>query len=178
MKANMTPAANLVISAYEGGFVNDPKDPGGATKYGITQAALAQHRGHAVTVQDVRDLTLGEAAEIYGAVYWPSIKGDDLPGGVDLFAFDVAVNSGRQRAVLFLQRAVHTSADGQLGPVTLAAVKEAEPVALIDRLRIIRAAFYRSLGTFVHFGNGWLARDEAVAKVATTWAKRPILTVA
>lgn len=82
--------------AHEGGYVDHPKDPGGATNMGITQAALSDWRDRPVSRFEVRTLTRVEADAIYRARYWNAVRGDDLPPGLDLVAFDGAVNSGPQ----------------------------------------------------------------------------------
>lgn len=92
------------VLAFEGGFVNHPLDPGGATNLGITRAMLARARGRPVTVAHVRALTRAEAASIYRRFYWNAVRADDLPGGLDLAVFDLAVNAGPTRAARLLQR--------------------------------------------------------------------------
>src|SRR5690606_5273554 len=67
------------ILASEGGYVDHPDDPGGATNMGITIGRLSAWRGRKVTKQEVKNLTRGEALEIYKACYWDVVRGDDLP---------------------------------------------------------------------------------------------------
>ena len=156
-----------VILAAEGGFVNDPRDPGGATNLGITARTLAAWRHAPVGTEDVRHLGRGEAAAIYRAHYWNTIRGDDLPAGVDLMVFDFAVNAGPARAVRLLQEAVGAFPDGAIGPATLRAVRGVDDTAaLVDRLAAGRIAFYRSLSTFAAFGRGWVKRVEQVKRMA------------
>ncbi len=100
--ANFERALSLVLK-HEGGFADHPADPGGATMMGITQATLAEWRGRPVTKDEVRALSRVEAGAIYRARYWDAVKGDDLPSGLDLAAFDYAVNSGPARAVRTIQ---------------------------------------------------------------------------
>ncbi len=89
-------ALDLVLS-FEGGFVHDPRDPGGATNLGVTQATLARACGRPVSIDEVRALTRAEAGAIYRRLYWTAIRGDALPAGLDLAVFDCAVNSGPAR---------------------------------------------------------------------------------
>ncbi len=171
MRANLDEATILELQ-YEGGYVNHPKDPGGPTKFGITLAALSQHRGHAVTAADVQALTSAEAISIYEAVYAPAIRFDDLLSGVDLLTYDAAINMGRVHASMFLQRALGVVADGSIGQLTLAALATVNDMAaLIDRIKIQRAAFYQGLSTFSIFGAGWLSRLDSVTLTAEAWNK-------
>ena len=111
------------VNVYEGGYVNHPRDPGGATNRGITQVTYnGFRRRHGRALQSVRRLTDAEHDYIYRTQYWNRVRGDDLPSGVDLAVYDWGVNSGPARSVKALQRAVGAKADGVMGPNTLAAV--------------------------------------------------------
>jgi lysozyme family protein len=159
MKDNFDYCLSVVL-ASEGGFTDHPSDPGGATKYGITWAVLAGWRlPKKTTKDDVRALTTEEASAIYKAKYWDAIRGDELPNGVDLMAFDCAVNQGTGRAVRFLQQAVDVQLDGQLGPVTMAAVNSAFIPGLIIEYGARRMNAYGMLSRlFQVFGLGWSRR--------------------
>lgn len=154
------------VLRHEGGFVNHPADPGGATNLGITQGTLSEWRGKSVSVDDVRNLTVAEAGEIYHARYWQPIRGDALPPGVDLAVFDGAVNSGPGRSARWLQQALGVAQDGIIGPETLAAVGRAKPATLIIEICDARMAFLRSLSTWPTFGKGWTARVNEVQAAA------------
>jgi lysozyme family protein len=172
MRANFAAATALELG-YEGGYVNHPKDPGGPTKYGITLYALSQHRGRAVSAADVRALTAPEATAIYGEVYWPAVRGDQLPAGVDLMVYDAAINMGRGRAAKCLQRAAGVNlVDGLLGPASLAAVSAADPSHLVVSVHDQREALYRSFAGFPTFGKGWLRRLDSVETTALAWARK------
>lgn len=153
---------------HEGGFADHPRDPGGATKYGITRATLSAWRDRPVSKTDVRRLTQAEAAAIYRARYWTVVKADALPDGVDYCVFDAAVNSGPARAAKWLQAAVRVTQDGVIGPKTLAAANAADPARLVEDLCDIRLAFLRGLSTWSVFGRGWERRVEAVRAHAKT----------
>ena len=127
------------VLAMEGGFTNDPSDHGGATNWGITAATLAHWRGHQVTAADVGAIQPEEARAIYHANYWNTVRGGELPGGVDLVVFDISVNSGPGRAVRVLQEVVGVAADGLLGPVTLRAVAALPAAEIVDRLDASRS---------------------------------------
>lgn len=152
---------------HEGGYVDHPNDPGGATNLGITLATLSAWRGRPVTKQEVRDLTKAEAGAIYRTRFWNAVQADALPPGLDLVVFDFAVNSGPARAVKTLQSVVGVAQDGAVGPVTLAAIKRAPGVVtIITDLSDARMAFLRSLPTWATFGRGWTRRVGEVEAAA------------
>jgi len=158
------------VLASEGGFVDDPLDPGGATNMGITLDVLSQWRHTAVTKADVQALGKDEAGAIYRANYWNATRCSDLPSGVDLMVFDAAVNLGCGRSAKFLQGAVGAAQDGSIGPATLALVAAAVPLTLITALSAARVAYYQSLSTFNHFGAGWTARVQRAVALANQLA--------
>jgi len=154
------------IFKFEGGYVNHPSDPGGATNMGITIGTLRSFRGTAVTIADVKALKKSEAMEIYRKNYWDKISGDELPSGVDLCTMDSAVNSGPGRGAKWLQRAVGVKADGGIGTTTLSAVETADPETTIKRMCEDRMNFLKGLSTWGTFGKGWGSRVAAVEKLA------------
>lgn len=172
------PAALALVLRHEGGFVNHPLDPGGATNFGVTRRTLAGWRGVSpwwrLPRSAVRELGSDEAGCIYRDHYWQTINAAALPAGLDLAMFDFAVNSGPQRAVKTLQYLVGAKADGILGPNTLSAMRrtvaEAGIAALIDRLSGKRLGFLQSLGGWLVFGSGWRARVEDVRRAALAMA--------
>lgn len=170
------------IFAHEGGFVDHPKDPGGATNWGITIGTLSAWLGRPATVVQVRNLTKAEARQIYRRNYWDKVRGDALPAGIDLVAFDPAVNSGVGRGSKWLQRSLAVAADGKIGPVTIAAAVDADHVAVIVKACGLRMGFLRGLKTFSTFGRGWSRRVASVEAVAVRMvaqaqaeAARPVL---
>lgn len=163
----------------EGGFCDNPHDPGGATCQGITLATLRNWTGDdSLGVAAVRDISPATVQAIYGSDYWNKMQCGAMPAGIDLMVFDMGVNAGPARSVRMLQRALGfppADVDGCVGPQTLAATRKADPAALIARLADMQAAYYRSLPTFNVFGNGWLSRVDqrrraAIAMLTTTVA--------
>ena len=150
-------AVGLVLK-HEGGFVQHPGDPGGATHFGITRVTLARARGHPVSVDDVRRLTRQEAVAIYRRLYWDVVRAEELPPGLDLSVFDLAVHSGPPKAATMLQTLLGVEADGIVGPVTLAAARRADVPQAIGRLTSMRLRFLRRLATWPVFGRGWQRR--------------------
>lgn len=159
-----------LILKHEGGYSDHPSDPGGATNMGITRATLEAWRGLPVSKADVMALQRAEAEAIYRAKYWNAVKGDDLPAGVDYCVFDYAVNSGPGRAIKALQRAVGEAQDGVIGPRTMAAVKAADPMLVINSICNSRLAFLQGLATWPTFGGGWGRRVREVREAAQRMA--------
>ena len=155
-----------VVFQSEGGFIDLPEDPGGATNLGVTIETLSAERGQAATVADIKALTVAEATAIYQRSFWNPAHCGELPDGVDLVVFDCAVNSGVARAIRLLQKAAGVDDDGAFGPATLAAVKASSPKALIDRFHALHGAFYAGLSTYWKFGKGWDARNDRTHSIA------------
>jgi lysozyme family protein len=173
--ANFAPALEAVLR-QEGGYVDHPLDPGGATNRGITQATLAAFRGRPVAKADVMALTRDEAAQIYKNNYWRAIRADELPPGIDLALFDLAVNSGPKRAIRLLQSILSIAEDGLIGPVTLRAAKDANTAELIKRLSAARLSFLRRLSGWAVFGRGWSKRVAAIESAALLLASESPLS--
>lgn len=161
------------VLAYEGGYVNNPSDPGGATNKGITFRVYdAYRKSKGLPTRSVKLITDEEVSEIYRRQYWDAVKGDQLPAGVDFVVFDGAVNSGPGQSIKWLQRALNVEADGHLGMITLGALaKIKNHDALIDKIVDRRESFLRALKTFKTFGKGWLIRLAAVRKLGKQWAR-------
>ncbi len=158
------------ILRHEGGYVDHPSDPGGATNMGITHKTLARWRNiepwWALDKAEVRGLTRPEAAAIYKALYWNRCNAGKLPAGVDLAVFDFAVNSGSDRAIRLLQALVGVQQDGFVGPITLAAVERRDPAAIINALCDQRLTFLQRLATWATFGRGWSNRVTDIRNTA------------
>lgn len=165
MKRNFDHCLEMLLK-HEGGFVNHPKDPGGATNLGVTLATYEQWVGRDVTIDEMKTLTVADVAPIYKERYWDAVRGDDLPSGVDWAVFDWAVNSGPRRAAKALQKAVAATQDGAIGPMTLRAVANHDASDLIHSIHDQRQKFYESLGTFDTFGKGWTRRNKETLEAA------------
>lgn len=171
MKANFARCLAVTLK-YEGGYVNHPKDPGGATNKGVTQAVYNKYRRRkGETERSVKLITNVELEDIYRAQYWAAVGGDELDAGLDLAVFDYGVNSGPSKAVKDLQRILGVAVDGQVGVNTLAALDAHTPAELIAKLCDNRLKFYRSLRTWGTFGRGWTNRVEGVRRNALAMAE-------
>ena len=158
----------------EGGFTDDPDDPGnklpdgrpGCTNLGVTQAAWEAYIGRQVTHEEMKALTPEKVEPFYKHKYWDCISGDSLPMGIDYMVFDMGVNSGPAKAARVLQECVGAAVDGRIGPGTLAKVSDANLEQLIDAYSQARLNFMRSLSGWGKYGGGWQRRVEKVATIA------------
>ena len=165
MKSNYDKCLETILH-HEGGYVNHPKDPGGETNLGVTKRVYLEHGG----TKDMKDLLVEDVAPIYKKGYWDKMKGDDLPGGLDLCVFDFGVNAGPGRSAKYLQTMIGTVADGGIGPNTLKAVEayvsEHGIEKSIKNFQEARQGYYEKLSTFATFGKGWTRRVEETTKLA------------
>ncbi|MGO4337458.1 glycoside hydrolase family 108 protein [Labrys sp. KB_33_2] len=167
MSETLAQTIKLVFGS-EGDYVNHSRDPGGATKYGITAATLGASRrlGRKATPDEVKRLTLTEAARILDKQYAQPLRYPELPAGLDYALFDYAVNSGPAQAVKTLQRLLAVEADGIVGLKTLEAIRRRDIADLIDKLQDARLRFLRGLKTWPTFGKGWSTRVAHVRESA------------
>ena len=157
------------ILQWEGGYVNHPNDPGGATNKGVTQKvydAWRQRQGQAA--RDVRQLEESELHALYESGYWAPPKCPNLATPLDLVQFDTAVNMGVGRAVKFMQKAVGTEPDGAWGPGTQACVDGCDLGATLVSYCQVREDYYRQLAVnnpkLQVFLKGWMNRLNALRK--------------
>ncbi len=146
------------IVAREGGFVNDPDDPGGATKWGVTVHTMRRlgidlNRDGKVDAQDVRLLSRDQAVEIYMEHYFRRPRIAELPAALHATVFDMHVNAGsnaiRLLQQLFADMGFEISVDGAIGPQTIRVAHQAyakAPVHLADAYGIARRNYYYRLG--------------------------------
>ena len=162
--------------AREGGFTDDPRDPGGATDHGVTLAAYRHWTGNPdAAIAELRAMTAARYTAFYAACYWQPMLCQDLPAGVDLMAYDHGVNCGVHGSAVLLQQAVGVPADGWIGPATLAGVHRIAVVGLIAMLATMQDHYYRGLPGFPTYGRGWLARLAQRRATALSAAKAPQL---
>jgi lysozyme family protein len=146
-------AFDLLIG-FEGGYVNDHRDPGGETMWGITRR-VAVKEGY---TGDMHALPRELAKGIYRRKYWDAVSADSLPEAVRYTVFDAAVNSGPEQAISWLQRALDVGEDGVMGPLTLEAASKADGVRVGILFNAERLDFLTSLPTWGAFGRGWARR--------------------
>jgi lysozyme family protein len=143
-------AAFDLLIGHEGGYVNDPNDPGGETKYGISRRAYPE--------LDIANLTEARARAIYYKDYWLKAGADILPVPLGILVFDAAVNNGVGRAVRWLQEAVGVVPDGVIGAQTRAALEAAPLDQTIQRFHGQRIHFMSGLDSWGLYGVGWSRR--------------------
>jgi len=149
MTTNFDKAFNAIVGV-EGGYVNDPKDPGGETKYGISKRSYPN--------EDIKNLTPERAKELYRRDFWTAIHGDELTWPLALFLFDAAVNHGPETAVTVLQKSLGVKQDGSMGPRTVKAAVAGDAKEKCAMFMADRALRYTGTRNFDIYGRGWLAR--------------------
>lgn len=147
MSASFEKAFAWIVVA-EGGYVNDPKDPGGETKYGISKRAYPD--------LDIANLTLDQVKDIYSGI-WDAVHGDDLPYPINIVVFDCAVNQGNGTAIKLLQEVLGVAVDGIIGLNTIRAAQSSQANTLISYF-VKRALLYSELPLFSAYGSGWYSR--------------------
>lgn len=151
MEANFQRSLAVTLQ-YEGGWADNPKDPGGATMKGVTLGTYRRRHPNA-TKADLRAISDAELADIYRADFWAPINGDSLASGVDLATFDAGVNSGPARAKQWLTASVGGSS-----------------VDTVKRICAKRLGFMQSLKIWSTFGKGWARRVAAIEAKGVAWA--------
>ena len=155
MQSNYQYALTQVLKS-EGGYTNNPRDPGGPTNFGITIADYRAYVKRNATASDVRRMSLDDAKRIYKSKYWDKVNGDSLPSGVDYCVFDYAVNSGISRALRVYSK-----------------YKSLQPADCINKMCDERLSFLKSLRTWSTFGKGWGPRVARVRSDSIRIAKQP-----
>lgn len=138
------------LLAHEGGYVNDRRDLGGETKFGISKVAYP--------MEDIANLTLERAKAIYRVDYWGAAGCDGMPDAAKLQLFDMAVNSGVHTAIRTVQRAVGSAPDGVMGPRTLLAVQSMAAARFVARFNGHRLAYLADLSNWPAYSRGWAKR--------------------
>jgi lysozyme family protein len=150
-------AAFTALIGNEGGYSNDPADPGGETMWGV-EARVARRYGY---TGPMKDLPLDTAKQIAQSEYWTSANISNVPDELRFDMFDTAYNSGVHEAIVLLQRAVGLTPDGYFGPETLKAVQSWNPEWLRRAFNAARLDFYTDLPGWPHDGRGWAKRVAA-----------------
>ena len=150
---NFTTAFEKLLG-HEGGYSDHRDDPGGKTRYGITEAVAREvgYRG------DMRELPLDLAQRIYKDRYWDAVQAEHLPADIRYAVFDAAVNSGVAQAAKWLQRACGVKDDGVIGPITIRAANALHPEGLKRKMLAQRLRFMATLANWPAFGRGWANR--------------------
>ncbi len=142
--------AFTLLIGHEGGYVNNPADPGGETKFGISKRSYPG--------EDIAGMTLERAKLLARRDFWGPAGCDATPASIKFDLFDTAYNSGPRKAVQLLQRAVGETDDGVLGPHTLMAAQTMDPERLAARFNGWRLDFMNDLPQWPSFARGWSQR--------------------
>lgn len=140
------------LLGHEGGYSNNPADPGGATMWGVTEK-VARQNGY---TGDMRDYPQDAAKKIYRKSYWDSCQADKLPVNIRFDVFDGAVNSGVKQSVIWLQRSVGADDDGIVGPQTIRLCLD--QLNLLAKYNGHRLLFMTQLKVWPVFSRGWAKR--------------------
>ena len=159
--------AMVWILRAEGGYSNQDGDHGGSTACGVTQESFNEYRKSlGLAPLAVRYITMTDVCSIYLTRYWRPCHCDSLPAPLDLAVFDMAVNSGNRRAILFLQRALGVEDDGLIGPGTIDAVQADQKADLLGHVvqdfMDAREKYYHDI----------VANDPSQAKFLGGWLNR------
>jgi lysozyme family protein len=154
MASNFKECLELVLKS-EGGWVNNPKDPGGETNLGVTKAVWEEYVGH--PIKTMKDLTKDDVAPMYELKYWRPCYCEVLPRGLDFVVFSMGVNAGTGRSVKLLQQSLGCVPDGVIGPRTRELISSSNGANLIAKFSETRREYYRSLAKPM-FEKGWLNR--------------------
>ena len=175
MNSNWQKSFELMLKS-EGGYSDDQRDSGnhlpdgreGSTMLGVTQYNWENWAGHEVTQDQMKKLTPEDVKPFYKKKIWDVCRCDELKSGIDYLVFDFAVNAGCGGSAKVLQTAVGVTPDGGIGPITLAAVNALPEAELIEKFSQAKENFYRGLGNFNVYGEGWLNRVADVKLKATS----------
>lgn len=154
---NFETAFNYVMK-WEGGYVNDPNDPGGETAFGISKRAYPE--------LEIKHLTKKMAREIYLRDYWTPLKCEDMIPEIRLLVFDAGVHTGLRHAIVMLQRAVKVKTDGIYGPMTKRALEITPPVVVINSYVFQRLDHLTNLTGWKNFSKGWAKRVLEVGMIS------------
>ena len=167
MASDYKECLDLVLKS-EGGWVNNPNDPGGETNLGVTKAVWEEYVGHPVTT--MKNLTKDDVAPLYEQKYWRACYGEVLPRGLDFIVFSMGVNAGPGRSVKLLQQSIGCVPDGVIGPTTRSLICASNTATLINKFSEVRREYYKSLGKPM-FEKGWLTRVDHEETTALDMAK-------
>lgn len=158
----------------EKGYVDNPDDLGKATNLGITIGLLSEYRGQLCTNDDVKNLKVSEALDIYRSIFWLPCQCDKMPKAIALVVFDAAVNSGQGRSIKWLQTALGVHPDGEVGAITLGRLAVMDLKTVIEEATNDRLEFMQKCLSWDEFKNGWQDRIKSVQDLATTWLSQPV----
>jgi lysozyme family protein len=168
MTGNFKACLDLVLKS-EGGWVNNPNDPGGETNFGVTKRVWEEYVGH--PVESLKKLTKEEVAPLYELKYWRPCYGELLPRGLDYLCFSFGINAGCGRSIKDLQKSIGVISDGIIGPRVMQKLRESNIADVIKVFSESRREYYKSLKSFPIFGRGWISRTDKEEQQALDMVK-------
>ena len=169
MQNNFKECLDLVLKS-EGGYVNNPADPGGMTNLGVTKRVWEEYTGHGADEKEMRSLTPEKVAPLYEQKYWRPCYGEVLPRGLDYSLFTFGVNAGPGRSVKLLQQSLGLVCDGVVGPKVREKLGNSNIADIIRNFTNLRREYYKSLNKPM-FEKGWLNRCDREEKEALEMVK-------
>lgn len=148
------------LMGHEGGYVNNPADPGGETNWGISKRSYPD--------VDIKNLTRDQAKSIYRRDFWDRGQMEQFDPAIAYQTFDFAVNSGIETAIRKLQAAAGVADDGHIGPVTVAAIKNRGVNDMLMLLTAERIDYQAKLKNGDTFWRGWMRRNAENLRYAAT----------
>jgi lysozyme family protein len=167
MQNNFQECLDLVLKS-EGGWVNNPQDPGGETNLGVTKRVWEEYVGH--PVDSLKKLTKEDVAPLYEQKYWRPCYGEVLPWGINYLVFSMGINAGPGRSIKLFQSSLGCVPDGVIGPKTRELISASNSSTLIAKFSEVRREYYRSLNKPM-FIKGWLNRVDHEEAQALMMAK-------
>ena len=176
-----TNAINRIL-VVEGGFVNNPSDTGGATKFGITKNVYEKFVGHKVSLDEIKNMPIGNAIRIYKESYWDKIRGDDIDSFATAYAiFDQAVNWGPKVAIMRAQKALDMVQTGTLSDTFIESLNMADEETFINDFLNLSSEAYKNLvqtkPSNAVFLSGWLKRVEKIKSFAFSKIQQAVSSV-
>lgn len=171
MKGNFEQCLALVLKA-EGGYVDNPHDPGGMTNLGVTKATWEAWVGHEIDEVEMRSLTPNDVLPLYESQYWIKSRCDELPLGVDYCVFDAAVNLNVSQSIKIIQRALNVTDDGIIGLQTIQAATQCDPAELIEQFSEEHLQLLQTKKTWATFAKGFQNRVDFVKQSALRMASQ------
>lgn len=144
----------------EGGYVFDPRDPGGETNFGISKRSYPD--------VDIKGLTREQASAIYRKDFWDPLDAETFPLSMSFQLLDFAVNAGIGTAIRKAQTALGIADDGRWGPISQAAMHAVDPAQFTILFAVAKLRFYTKLSTWPAFGAGWINRVAADLELAAS----------
>lgn len=163
MRDNFQACLDQILKS-EGGWSDDPRDPGGPTMKGITLKTFEDFKDCMMTKESLKSISDRDVHDIYKLNYWDAVDADEIVEGADLLVFDAAVNCGVNRAKVMAKDVTGSNS------YSVEAINDMGAEKFIEAYSQRREEYYKSLKNFAIYGKGWLKRVEITKQLATDMA--------